>query len=75
MSAPIDMLRALRQSKGEPSPGLSTAPLPSQAGADDTDTREAKPAAVEVQSQPVEDAENSNEPATQAPLADPAENR
>jgi hypothetical protein len=75
MSAPIDMLRALQQSKGGQSPGMSIAPLPSQTEADEADTREEEPEAAESRPQSVEEPDNSNEPSPQAPLADPAENR
>jgi hypothetical protein len=74
MSAPIDMLRTLQQSKGEPSPGMSNNPLPSQTEAD---TQARKDGSETGQSQPqsVRNSDDSSEPSSKAPLVDPAENR
>jgi hypothetical protein len=74
MSAPIDMLRTLQQSKGEPSPGMSSNPLPSQTEAD-TQTRKDASNTAQSQSQSVKNSDDSDETPREAPLADPAENR
>jgi hypothetical protein len=74
MSAPIDMLRALQQPKGEQSPGMSIAPPPSQTEAD-TRTRNDAPETGQSEAQSVKNSDDSSETPSEAPLVDSAEKR
>ena len=75
MSPPIDLLRSRQQSKGFTPPSTNVTPLRPQSAADQagSPTDELKPG--DGQPPPPGKPDSSSEPATEAPLADPAENR
>jgi hypothetical protein len=76
MSPHIDLLRSRQQSKGTTPPGTNvTPPQPPQSAADQAGnpTDELKPGDGQPQAPGKPD--SSSEPATEAPLADPAENQ
>jgi hypothetical protein len=75
MSAPIDMLRALQRPKVEMPQSAKLTPLQPQSAADRASNSAEEAPAADGKSQIGKKHESSNEPGTQAPLADPAENR
>ena len=74
MAAPIDLLRALQQSTGGQASSGRVVPLQPQSGADQAGTSGEELEAGDGRPETAE-SDNSTAPETEAPLADPPENR